>query len=95
MTDHRWLTLARTISSWPKSEGGYVVTLKDKILIGTGVQHEAAQFCQGASLYYYPSRGSSLWADDHGLEEVARLIIPRGHIELDVSLDVEIEEVEL
>ena len=91
MTDHRWLTLARTIASWPKSEGGYVVTSGDKILIGTGVQHEAAQYCESASLYYFPSNGSVLWLD----EELDRLIIPTGHVLLGVSFDVEIEEIEL
>lgn len=94
MTDHRWLTLARTIASWPKSSGGFVVTRKDKIIIGTGQMVKAKEHWDDCSLYYYPSSREPALA--HGLmDELARLIIPTGYVLLGVSLDVEIEEIEL
>jgi len=94
VTDHRWLSLAKRISEWPKSEGGYVVTRADKLIIGTGVQSEAAQHWEDSSLYYVPSQGSVLWADDLA-GPPARLIVPCGFEIYGVDLSVEIEEIEL
>ena len=95
MTDHRWLTLARTIASWPKSKGGFVVTRNDKILIGTGCVHKAAEHWSDCSVYYVPSPGGATDNSRGLFDRVARLIIPRGFVMLGVSLNVEIEEVEL
>ena len=94
MTDHRWLTLARTISKWPDSVGGFVVTRADKIIIGTGSMSAAQDHWADSSVYYVPS--GPPFDNACGLfDECARLIIP-DTIELEgVGLNVEIEEVEL
>ncbi len=95
MTDHRWLTLARTIASWPDSVGGFVVTRNDKIVIGTGNILKAMEHWEDCSVYYVPSSGPPTDDSCRVFNNCARLIIPDGDVLLGVSLDVEIEEVEL
>ena len=95
MTDHRWMTLARTIGSWPGSIGGYVVTRNDKIVIGTGHMLKAQGYWTDSSVYYVPSPGGPTDNSRGLFDDVARLIIPRGFVLLGVSLSVEIEEIEL
>ncbi len=94
MTDHRWLTLARTIGSWPDSLAGYVVTKNDKIIIGCGSAMEAAKHWDDASLYFVP-KADVIRVDTDGFDGLARLIIPRGLEVYGVDLNVEIEEIEL
>lgn len=94
MTDHRWLTLARTIGSWPESLAGYVVTKNDKIVIGCGTSEEASTHWADASCYFVPPPGV-VRVDCFGFGSLARLIIPRGLELYGVDLDVEIEEIDL
>mgnify|MGYP006919635565 CR=1 FL=1 len=94
MTDHRWLTLARTIGSWPNSVGGYVVTREDKIVIGTGDFEKARAEWAHASVYFVPASARPCPLGE-AFNDCARLIIPRGIVLLGVELDVEIEEIEL
>jgi len=94
MTDHRWLTLARTISKWPGSVGGFVVTRADKIVIGTGEIEKAQAEWSHASVYFVPASAHQEVLSPV-FNDCARLIIPRGTMLLGVSFDVEIEEVEL
>ena len=94
MTDHRWLTLARTISKWPGSAGGFVVTLDDKIVIGTGEIEKAQAHWAHASVYFVPASAHPAVVAP-AFNDCARLIIPCGLVLIGVSFDVEVEEIEL
>lgn len=94
MTDHRWLTLARTIAGWPDSLAGYVVTKNDKLIIGCGSSEEAAKHWDDASVYFVPKPDVyAVKATD--FDTLARLIIPDTIEIYGVDLNVEIEAIEL